>query len=309
MNNPDKLLKNMVDNGKVVNDDSKFHIHNRIDSWKEQAPNFQDRDLDKLKTAMLKVFNEEDPKYELEKADRMFANVQGKRLNYSDELRRGLAISLALIGNYNDLLINCSQDKREHFVADVMTAVFFNISWQKIATLDAVLPFFAEADPDTFLLEVEKLADNKKVVKDLIADEGDIFQGGFHWSGLLAALEILAWEPEYFAKVVDVLAKLALMDCGKSNIHPRPQDTLVSFFVPWFEQTMVDIDTIISTAKNLTDRFPNLGWDVLIAAIESTIASLNAQPQIRKNLAPDSDKKRSRTYGMIAKIKKAYKNN
>ena len=307
MNNPDELLKNMVDNGKVVNKDSKFHIHNRIDSWKEQAPNFQDRDLDKLKTAMLKVFNEEDPKYELEKADRMFANVQGKRLNYSDELRRGLAISLALIGNYNDLLLNCSQDKREHFVADVMADVFSNISWQQIATLDTVLPFFAEADPDTFLLKVEKLADNKKVIKDLIADEGDIFQGGFHWSGLLDALEVLAWEPKYFAKVVDVLAKLAIADCGESNIHPRPKDTLVSFFVPWFVQTTVDTDTLIANAQKLIQFFPELGWDVLIAALDTTTASFNAQPQIRKNLAPRSDENHSRTNEIISTIRDAYK--
>ena len=45
MNKPDEFFKKMVDAGKVINDDSKFHIHNRIDSWKEHAPNFQDRDF------------------------------------------------------------------------------------------------------------------------------------------------------------------------------------------------------------------------------------------------------------------------
>lgn len=294
MNKPDTRFKKMIEDGKVVNDNSKFHIHNRIESWQEQAPNYNDTDLDKLKQAMLKVFREEDPQYELKKSDRMFANVQGKKLNYSNEVRRGLAISLALVGNYNNLLVNCSQDKREHFVVDVMTDVFSNISWQRIATLDSVLPFFAEADPDTFLYEVEKLADNKRVIKDLIADEGDIFQGGFHWSGLLDALEILAWEPEYFAKVIDVLIKLALLDCGESNIHPRPKDTLISIFVPWFVQTTVDTDTLISSAKSLTEKFPELGWDVLIAALDTTTASSNAQPKIRKNLTPDSDKERTR---------------
>ena len=207
MNKPDEFLKKMVDEGKVINDESKFHIHNRIDSWQKQAPNYQDRDLDKLQTAMLNVFMEEDPQYELAKDNRMFANVQGKNLKYSSELRRGLAISLALVGNYNDLLTNCSEDKRKSFVAEVLHNVFANISWKRIATLDSVLPFFAEAAPDVFLSEVEKLADNKKVIKDLIADEGDIFQGGFHWSGLLDGLKILAWEPEYFAKVLLLLCK------------------------------------------------------------------------------------------------------
>ena len=308
MNKPDEFLKKMVDEGKVINDESKFHIHNRIDSWQKQAPNYQDRDLDKLKTAMLKVFMEEDPRYELTKENRMFANVQGKKLRYSAELRRGLAISLALVGNHNDLLTNCSEDKRKGFVAEVLHNVFANISWKRIATLDSVLPFFAEAAPDVFLSEVEKLADNKKVIKDLIADEGDIFQGGFHWSGLLDGLKILAWEPEYFTKIVNVLAKLALVDCCESNIHPRPKDTLISIFVPWFVQTTVDTDTLVANARAMSEMFPELGWEVLSAAIEATSASTNTQPQIRKNLAPNSDEKRSRTYDEISRIKEAYKN-
>ena len=308
MNKPDEFLKKMVDEGKVINDESKFHIHNRIDSWQKQAPNYQDRDLDKLKTAMLKVFMEEDPRYELTKENRMFANVQGKKLRYSAELRRGLAISLALVGNYNDLLTNCSEDKRKGFVAEVLHNVFANISWKRIATLDSVLPFFAEAAPDVFLSEVERLADNKKVIKDLIADEGDIFQGGFHWSGLLDGLKILAWEPEYFTKIVNVLAKLALVDCCESNIHPRPKDTLISIFVPWFVQTTVDTDTLVANARAMSEMFPELGWEVLSAAIEATSASTNTQPQIRKNLAPNSDEKRSRTYDEISRIKEAYKN-
>ena len=308
MNKPDEFLKKMVDEGKVINDESKFHIHNRIDSWQKQAPNYQDRDLDKLKTAMLNVFMEEDPRYELAKDNRMFANVQGKKLRYSAELRRGLAISLALVGNYNDLLTNCSEDKRKGFVAEVLHNVFANISWKRIATLDSVLPFFAEAAPDVFLSEVERLADNKKVIKDLIADEGDIFQGGFHWSGLLDGLKILAWEPEYFTKIVNVLAKLALVDCCESNIHPRPKDTLISIFVPWFVQTTVDTDTLVANARAMSEMFPELGWEVLSAAIEATSASTNTQPQIRKNLAPNSDEKRSRTYDEISRIKEAYKN-
>lgn len=307
MNKLDEFLKNMVDEGKVINDESKFYIHNRIASWKEQAPSYQDIDLDKSKTAMLKVFMEEDPRYELTKENRMFASVQGKKLKYSSELRRGLAISLALVGNYNDLLTNCSEDKRKGFVAEVLHNVFANISWKRIATLDSVLPFFAEAAPDVFLSEVEKLADNKKVIKDLIADEGDIFQGGFHWSGLLDGLKILAWEPEYFTKVVNVLAKLALVDCGESNIHPRPKDTLISIFVPWFVQTTVDTDTLIANAQKLIQFFPELGWDVLIAALDTTTASFNAQPQIRKNLAPRSDENHSRTNEIISTIRDAYK--
>lgn len=285
MNKPDEFLKNMLDEGKVINDESKFHIHNRIDSWQKQAPNYQDRDLDKLKTAMLNVFMEEDPQYELAKNNRMFAKVQGKKLRYSAELRRGLAISLALVGNYNDLLTNCSEDKRKGFVAEVLHNVFANISWKRIATLDSVLPFFAEADPDIFLAEVEKLVANEKVIKDLIADEGEIFQGGFHWSGIVYALETLLWSTEYFSKTVEVLAKLAEVDKG-GNVHPRPHDALLNAFIPLYPQTTVTTEHLAATAQFIADKHPQLSWNVLTKILGQLSFSNRREPEVRKELMP-----------------------
>ena len=285
MNKPDEFLKNMVDNGKVVNDDSKFHIHNRIDSWKVQAPKYQDSDLDKLKTAMLRVFKEEDPKYELVKENRMSANIWGKKLTYSNELRKGLAVTLALIGSYNELLTNCSQEKRKNFVPEIMHEVFKFISWKQIATLNSVLPFLAEADPDTFLSEVEKLADNEKVIKDLIADEGDIFQGGFHLSGIVHALETLLWSTEYFSKTVEVLAKLAEVDTG-GNAHPRPHDAILNAFIPLYPQTTVTAEHLAATAQFIADKHPQLSWNILTKILGQFSFSNRREPEVRKELMP-----------------------
>ena len=85
MNKPDELLKKMIEEGKVINNGSKFHIHNRIESWKAQTPHYHDADLDKLKKAMLEVFNEEDPQYELEKSNRIFANFRSEERRVGKE--------------------------------------------------------------------------------------------------------------------------------------------------------------------------------------------------------------------------------
>ena len=155
MNKLNDFIKQMISEGKIIHEESKFHVHDRIKSWEKQSQFIFDDDLDKLKIAMLKVFGEEDPKYTLAKDKRIFAELEGKKLKYSADLRKGLAITLALIGNYNNLLIHCSKTKRELFTQEVIQEVFKAISWQQIATLNYVFPFLAEADPDTFLKELK----------------------------------------------------------------------------------------------------------------------------------------------------------
>ena len=297
----------MISEGKIIHEESKFHVHDRIKSWEKQSQFIFDDDLDKLKIAMLKVFGEEDPKYTLAKDKRIFAELEGKKLKYSADLRKGLAITLALIGNYNNLLIHCSKTKRELFTQEVIQEVFKAISWQQIATLNYVFPFFAEADPDTFLKELKKLADTKSIIYELINDEGDIFYSGFHWTGIIHALEILAWEPEYFAQVVLLLADFALLDID-SNIHPRPQDALRQIFCPWFHQTTVGADKLIAFAKILSERYPDLAWNVLSSVLDMSFGSFHQRPEIRKNIAPPIDSKQTIKLDIVIKIADAYRN-
>ena len=299
-------LKKMIGDEKICHNESQFYVRNRIETWQKQASLYFDDDLDKLKTAMLKVFKENDPKFELEKDKRPMARINGKNLNYSHELRKGLAVSLALVGYYNNLLINCSQVKRKNFASEVIHEILDGISWKQLATLDLVLPFFAEADPDAFLTEINILAKNQDTIKDLVADEGNIFQGGSHWLGISQSLEILAWEPEYFARVVDLLAKLSLLDQDKP-IHPRPKSVLIQIFIPWHVQTAVPIEKLIATAKVLTENYPELGWEILSSALDKQYSSFNQRPSIRKNLAPPAEN-RHVDLNAVEKIKDAYKN-
>ena len=285
MNKLSESLKALVNEGKVVHDESRFHVPSRVEAWIAQAPNFFDDDLDKLKAAMLRVFKDEDPQYNLETSSRIFAKTQGEKPVYSGDLRKGLAVSLALVGNYNKLLTNCSKRKRTLFVAEVMHDIFSDMTWKRLATLDDILPFFAEADPDAFISEMDNLAENKVLFGQLVDDEGGILEGGFHWHGIVDALETLAWEQEYLVRVIALAAKLSLLD-KESNMHPRPKDVLVGILWPWHPQTRASTEKIIAAAKVLVRRHHKFGWNVLSCAITSHTGSLHRLPKIRKSL-PD----------------------
>ena len=66
MNKFDSFLKEMIFEEKIVCEESKFVVKNRLEAWKQYSQYLFDDDLERLKTAMLKVFNEEDPKYDLD---------------------------------------------------------------------------------------------------------------------------------------------------------------------------------------------------------------------------------------------------
>src|SRR5205807_16058 len=66
--------------------------------------------------------------------------------------------------------------------------------------------------------------------------------GGRCWhSGLLWALEILAWRPQSLTRVVDILVKLTKYPVA-GNWMNTPANTLVSIFRSWLPQTAAPLD-------------------------------------------------------------------
>ena len=285
MNDANKTLQDLIDKNKILKYDNKFQVCNRIEEWKSNAALYGDDYLLRLRTAMLKVFCEESPEFNIDKAQRLLADPETKKTHYSNDIRLGLAIELAFVGNFHDLLVNCSSAIKDNFVTDIIHETFSGMTWKRLATLDDVLPFFAEASPDSFLKEMVVLAKDKHLFAQLVDDEGNIFQGGFHWIGIVDALKTLAWEQDCLIRVVDLLASLALLD-RESNIHPRPKDALSSFFWPWHPQTCATTQKVIAAAKVLINRHNKLGWDVLTRSVDARVGTFNRMPKVRKSL-PD----------------------
>ena len=303
-----ETVQNLIDDGRVIQDDNKLRVKNKLNEWKSQASGYGDEYLAKLKTAMLKVFCEESPEFDIEKEQRLFADPASKKTHYSGDLREGLAIELALIGNYSDLLVNCSPALRSNFAADIVHEVFVGATWKRIATLDPVLPFLAEASPYAFLNEMMTLANKKNIFRQLVDDEGDnIFSSGSHLTGISLALETLAWEPEYLIPVISVAANLFLLD-RESNIHPRPQDILSGILLPWFPQTLASETTLITAANFLLLQNKELGWDTVLASIGSRTGSPHRLPRVRQSI-PDGFTNEPSTDGKLqCRLTCAYKN-
>lgn len=289
MDTIDLSLKQLIDKDKIEHEETKYRVRDRINSWKQQARFYYDSDLEKLKNLMLKVFKEENPLLDDKNEEQLVTYLKYKKTKYSDDLREGLAVTLALIGNYSELLRNCSRSMVEPFVDNILCDLFSDMTLKRLATMESIMPFFAEASPDVYLKQMTNLTKNTALFQQLTARDEAIMQVGFRWLGIVKSFETLAWENDFLVRSVLLLAELASFDKHGGNILPRPKDTLTGIFWPWHPQTTANINKICAAATILIDHYHQLGWDVLCEAIKSQFGMPHRLPQIRKSLPSDFD--------------------
>ncbi|MCY3712956.1 MAG: hypothetical protein OXH02_06670 [Gemmatimonadetes bacterium] len=250
----------------LVQINEKWRFIARGEAWNSLGNTITDDDLDRFKKAAISVLGELDPKFDLPKDDRFMANIHGKQLNHSNNLREGLAESLALVGSRPQALISCSDGKPESVATEVVHQILHESTWETWGSLDSLLPQFAEAAPDAFLSAVEsqtKDLENSQF-HFLFEQEGGGEVGGWNYiSGLLWALETLAWHPDYLCRVSVVLADLAKMDPG-GNWANRPSNSLVSIFLPWFVQTSASIEIQRAAVNAVINEHPSVGWNLVM---------------------------------------------
>jgi len=245
-----------------------WKIISRGEAWSALGPRLCNDDLDRFQNAALMVLGERDPKFELPKEERFAASIHGKVLQYSEFLRRGMAETLALLGSRSNVLSSCSQGKAELVATLTVRALLKDADWIKWASLGSHLPMLAEAAPDEFLDAVESalLKPVESPFNVLYAQEGSGVTGWNYTSGLLWALETLAWHSDYLVRVTMLLGELAAIDPGGTWAN-RPANSLIDIFLPWHPQTCASIQKRKAAVELLLREEPSVGWKLLQALL------------------------------------------
>lgn len=247
---------------------SRWRFLSHEEAWHLLAPRLTAAEVGRFQEAATTILGIESPKFEMPVAERHLANIHGKVVPHSGALRDGIARALALMGNQGERARNIPNASYlpERILRDVLTG---NEGWQIWATLDIHLATLAEAAPEAILSAIEqRLATAPDTLGDLFAQEGAPLFGGSSHTGLLWALERLAWSPDYFARVASVLARLALIDPG-GRISNRPAESLSDMFLPWFRVSETSDADRLETLGMLLSRHPEPGWKTLVNAYPS----------------------------------------
>ncbi|TWH60249.1 hypothetical protein DesLBE_4674 [Desulfitobacterium sp. LBE] len=253
----------------LIQTDEKWRFVARSEAWSALGNRITDEDLDRLKATAVFVLGERDPKFDLPKEQRFAASIHGKQLEHSQHLRKGIVETLALVGSRSQALSSCSLGKAETTAVLVVRTLLNQANWERWASLDSHLPLLAEAAPDEFLDAVESVLVDlpNSPFHEIFAQEGSGGFGGWNYmSGLLWALEGLAWHPDYLSRVAVILADIASIDPG-GNWANRPANSLVDIFMPWHIQTTASFDKRKAAIQTILREQPKVGWSLLLALL------------------------------------------
>ena len=215
------------------------------------------------------VLSEDDPSLDLPESERWAASFHGKSREFSAALRNGVSESLVLLAVRGNALFKQRLGlDSEVSAARLVSELLEPLSLRTLEANGRDLPTYAEAAPDQFLSIIEKdlRTDNPVVVGLMRPAEAGLFGGGCPRTGLLWALEGLAWSPETLSRTALILARLSEIEIN-DNWANKPIASLQSIFRTWMPQTAASHDQRLAVFKLIRRKHPRIAWKLCMEEI------------------------------------------
>ncbi|MEM6610212.1 MAG: HigA family addiction module antitoxin [Pseudomonadota bacterium] len=218
-------------------------------------------DLKRFYDAAELVLSERDPSLDLPEKDRWAAGIYGKTRDISAALREGISDSLVILAIHGRQLFKDDLGFDTEVQATLLVRkLFANLDADTLESQNTELQRYAEAAPEEFLKIIERdLAKNESSTQSLMRPIGDPMFSRNPRVGLMWALDLLAWSPDWLPRVVEILAQLHKMEpddqSGNSALH-----SLLSIFRSWMPQTSANIDQRIAAFDQLVRHHPDTAW-------------------------------------------------
>jgi len=240
-----------------------WRLTSPLDLWTTLSPFLTQKDFQCIHECYLLAFKSGNPVVEPKDKDAFFA-LYNKQVKYSNWSREGLTQSLILIGRFGEGLNIPNLPNPQLWVDNIILDLLNNASGEIWISVDHELPLISEASPTNFLKAVSNsLSKEQPEIMDMFKEEDGFLHKTSHHTGLLWALEGLAWLPEYLREASLTLLKLSRLDPGGS-LSNRPINSISEIFKSWHYQTLTPYEERMAILKYITDREKETGWTLLI---------------------------------------------
>ena len=211
------------------------------------------------------MLTERDPSFDLPQEKRYAASIYEKVLKHSPELRKGLAEGLAILGNKTEVLSSCSPHKAEHMAISDHSRNILKCGLDTVGQFERPIANIIGSRPRQIS---ESCRGSLEVIPlvpfdELFAQEGPGSTGNNYLTGLLWALEGLAWEEEYLVRVCGILGDIASHDPG-GNWANRPLNSLATILLPWLPQTLAPVEKCKVAVETVLKDHSQIGWELVI---------------------------------------------
>lgn len=213
------------------------------------------------------VLGEDDPSLDLAEEERWAASIHGKTREFSSAFRQGISETLVLLAVHGVGLFKARLGIDTELEAALVVRDLLNdpLTMRVLEANDRDLPLYAEAAPTEFLSIIERdLKRSDPAVFGLLRPVGAGMFETPSRTGLLWALEGLAWSPETLPRTVMILARLAQIEINDNWVN-KPENSLGAIFRSWMPQTAASNDERLALVKVLFDRFPDVAWKICVA--------------------------------------------
>jgi addiction module HigA family antidote len=262
-------------------------VASKIDALFAIARMITPADIDRFFDAAKNVLSESDPSLELPEEKRWAAALYGKKRDHSGALRDGICETLVILSVHgNNLFQSRLGIDVEGRVGGLVRKLLTPLTLENLLSQDKNLPGYAEAAPDVFLEIIEKdLRSNNPIVFRLLKPvaPGSIFAWPSR-TGLLWALECLAWKPQNLPRIATILAQLSRLKID-DNWANKPGASLQAIFSSWVPQTAASVEQRCKALELITKKFPAAVWEICIEQIKPgpRIGHYNYRPRWRSD--------------------------
>jgi hypothetical protein len=240
----------------------------RADAWELIAPNLIPDDLTRFRDVVLQVLGAEDPSHYLTTHERILAGIMGTTSPHSGLLREDLADALAMMAARSGTVAWPTAEDPQDFVDGVVRQLLTSATAQAWASMAWVLPWLAEASPESVLGATEQLllvAPSQLQALFKSADHHPFASASPHVS-LLWALELVAWSSQYFLRSTRLLAKL-IQFSSDPNSGNTPQSSLREIFTTWYRNTSASVELKLQALDVIRTQVPDAAWPLLLSLI------------------------------------------
>ena len=249
---------------------SVWHAVSPPDAWLVAGAQLREEDLEELADIAVEVLGEPDPLQGLEGVERLRAQCDGTKPRHSQQLKEGLAASLAVLATAREYVPASARHIVDGAVARLLESANADATLQRWRVVAPSLPLLAEAAP----LEVlEGLRTGLEPEEPLLAAmfserefDGEGFSRDVPKDHLLSALDVLSWSPRHFAAVTNLLATLAMLDPG-TGLSERPARVLRDVMCPWMPNTAAVATERLAVLDGLRSSHPDVAWEIMLSML------------------------------------------
>lgn len=266
----------LSENPLLLHADNKWRLISKDHAWFVLQGQVSAASISEFSSLAMEILADDDPRYNLPEGERPYASLRGHNPRYSGTIKKHVAETLALLGEFGSQFEAASSTDIvamvNRVVADVLPST---CTWHRWASLGSRLPLLAEASPRSFLDAVRAdLKNAEPQLLMLLREEEDAFFGRCNHAGLLWALETLAWSKQYLGEAASVLLSLAEGDPGGRWAN-RPANSLCEILSHWMPHTTISVDERTKVLDLMIRQNPDAAWPILAGLLPGVGGSVS----------------------------------